>query len=59
MFRVFPVDFRFRRTLSAGEAEPPRSLRFCGVSTVSLFPLESPPSTTINEVSRNQQEDVA
>ena len=45
------VDFRFKRTLSAGRAVSLLGrFAICGVSPVPLIPLESPPSTTINEV---------
>ena len=42
------------RTLSAGRAVSVLGrFAICGVSPVPLIPLESPPSTTINEVSSN------
>ena len=45
-----PTDCHFMWTLSAFAAEP-RSLRYLGVSTYSLIPLESPHSITINLMS--------
>ncbi len=43
------VDLRSRCTLSHGhDFEPPRALRFSGVSKVALFHRESTPCTQIN-----------
>jgi hypothetical protein len=54
------IDFRFKRTLSAGRAVSLLGrFAICGVSPVPQFPLESPHSTTIHAVRSNQQENLS
>ncbi|MED3918279.1 hypothetical protein P4605_06840 [Priestia aryabhattai] len=38
------VEFRARLRFPRGAGEPPRHVRYCGVSPIPLFPQESSPA---------------